>query len=545
MTAHPQRTPSSGLDTAALHTHALQAVHRGDFSEALGWCRQIEEQGDARAEIYALQGDIYARLGHLQIAASCYEKAMTLDASDSEYALKAGQVALTRQDLIAAETLLLRAATMQPHAVATWKALVALYMLRNNPEAMLDALEKARSCEDSPAMDGFTAMALLRFGDVAQAEMFLSALAARDAQHARLPFYIGKLYLAKQEYAKAEPMLLEACRRDARDHEACYALALLYWRMARHQDAYEAISRALAIAPNMLEYDFFLVRLATETFQFEAAEQLLTMMHMREPEHALIVSELCAVYLRLEKFDQAKVLTEKLMQLHPENDAYTHQLAAIEGKTTSASPDAYVRNLFDHYSAKFDDHLVGRLAYHTPQAIADSVLRILQARGTTLSGLSLLDLGCGTGLGAEVLLDCTTHRVGVDLSPKMLAQAEQKKLYDALHAENIVEYCARDDAKYDLVTAMDVFVYIGDLAPIFDGMKARSKPEGLIAFSVENGDDAAPYVLRKSMRYAHAASYIEALASENGLQVLAKEATVLRKEQGKDMQGYIYVLAAV
>jgi hypothetical protein len=29
------------------------------------------------------------------------------------------------------------------------------------------------------------------------------------------------------------------------------------------------------------------------------------------------------------------------------------------------------------------------------------------------------------------------------------------------------------------------------------------------------------------------------------LQVLAKEATVLRKEQGKDMQGYIYVLAAV
>jgi predicted TPR repeat methyltransferase len=544
MTANAQRTMASGADHVQLLTQAEQAWRAGRPAEALELCRTCEETGDAPAALYGLQGDIYAQLGNLPIASSLYERAIAMDASNGLYVLKAGQVALTRQDLPLAETLLKRAVDMQPNAAAAWKVLIQLYMLRNQPDAALDALEKMRIHDTSPEADGFTAIVLMRFGDVAQAENFVSLLASRDANYPRLPFFMGKLQFAKQRYDTAEPLLLEACRRDARDHEARYALALLYWRTKRLQQAHESILQALAIAPNMLEYDFFLVRLATETFQFEAAEQLLTMMHMREPEHMLIVSELCSVYLRLEKFDQAKALTEKLMQLNPSNEAYAHQLAAIEGKTTAASPDAYVRNLFDHYSTKFDDHLVGKLAYHTPQAIADIVLRVLKDREVEAQNLSLLDLGCGTGLSAEVLANHTTHRVGVDLSPKMLAQAEQKNLYASLHAENIVEYCARDAAQYDLVTAMDVFVYIGDLDPIFAGMKARVTADGLIAFSVENGDDAAPYVLRKSMRYAHAAAYIESLAKQHSLTIVAKEATVLRKEQGKDMQGYLYVLSA-
>lgn len=543
MTANAQRTTASGADVVQLLSQAEQAWRAGRSAEALELCHACEEASAALPEVYGLQGDIYAQLGNLPIASSFYERAIALDASNVQYVFKAGQVALARQDLPLAETLLTRAVGMQPTLVGAWKALIQFYMLRNQPDAALDALERMRSSDTSLEADGFTAMVLLRFGDIAQAETFVSLLASRDANYPRLPFFMGKLQLAKQQYDTAEPLLLEACRRDARDHEARYALAIVYWRTKRYQQAHEAILQALSIAPNMLEYDFFLVRLATETFQFEAAEQLLTMMHMREPEHSLILSELCTVYLRLEKFDQAKALTQKLMLLDPQNQAYAHQLAAIEGKTTSASPDAYVRNLFDHYSSKFDDHLVGKLAYHTPQAIAEIVLHVLQERGVTAQGLSLLDLGCGTGLSAEVLADNTTHRVGVDLSPKMLAQAEQKKLYASLHAENIVEYCARDEAQYDLVTAMDVFVYIGDLDPIFAGMKARVKPDGLIAFSVENGDDAAPYVLRKSMRYAHAAEYVESLAKQHALTIVAKQATVLRKEQGKDMQGYLYVLS--
>lgn len=94
----------------------------------------------------------------------------------------------------------------------------------------------------------------------------------------------------------------------------------------------------------------------------------------------------------------------------------------------------------------------------------------------------------------------------------------------------------------DLVVAADVFIYIGDLAPVFAAVARVLAPGGVFAFSVEHAESAAPYVLRRSLRYAHSEPGLRALAAAHGFVVRQVRAMVLREEQRQPVAGRVLVL---
>ena len=56
----------------------------------------------------------------------------------------------------------------------------------------------------------------------------------------------------------------------------------------------------------------------------------------------------------------------------------------------------------------------------------------------------------------------------------MIEQARAKNLYDRLVAADLVEFLHGEPAvSADLAVAADVFVYIGDLEPVFAGVCPR------------------------------------------------------------------------
>ncbi|HSS13617.1 MAG TPA: tetratricopeptide repeat protein, partial [Rhizomicrobium sp.] len=88
-------------------------------------------------------------------------------------------------------------------------------------------------------------------------------------------------------------------------------------------------------------------------------------------------------------------------------------IAACEAiKTASRSDPGYVRHLFDQFSADYDQRMIGQLSYAAPQILFDLAGMVMPDR----KDLSLLDLGCGTGLAGMVFKPLAARLDGVDLS---------------------------------------------------------------------------------------------------------------------------------
>ena len=82
-----------------------------------------------------------------------------------------------------------------------------------------------------------------------------------------------------------------------------------------------------------------------------------------------------------------------------------------------------------------------------------------------------VDLGCGTGLMGERLRPIATFLEGCDISAAMLKKAEAKGIYDRLFKADL-QSLALPPGEADLVTAADVFMYVGALDRIVAAVAA-------------------------------------------------------------------------
>jgi predicted TPR repeat methyltransferase len=158
--------------------------------------------------------------------------------------------------------------------------------------------------------------------------------------------------------------------------------------------------------------------------------------------------------------------------------------------------------------------------------------------------LDIIDLGCGTGLMGGLVRDRAKRLVGLDLSRKMLDEAEKKGIYDLLIPGDINDVLANCDDAYDAVVSADVFIYVGDLSETFALVNKRLRNGGLFAFSVE-GCDGDGFQLNPSMRYSHSANYIRQLGQTSGFVVQTLTHDFMRREitapEGK-ISGYYVVM---
>jgi predicted TPR repeat methyltransferase len=208
------------------------------------------------------------------------------------------------------------------------------------------------------------------------------------------------------------------------------------------------------------------------------------------------------------------------------------------GEATPAMTGVYVRRLFDQHAPEFDEALTGRLDYVGPKLLLDAVRAHANA---PLRLGSVLDLGCGTGLGGAAFRPWCDWLVGVDISPGMVEQARTKGLYDRLAVSDLLEFLAGEaGAQNHLVLAADVFVYCSDIAPIAAGVARVLAPGGLFAFSVETGDQQGVR-LQETLRYAHSAAHVRDAVAAAGLKLLQLTDASTRSEKGEPVRGLIAV----
>ncbi|WP_299811287.1 methyltransferase [uncultured Roseibium sp.] len=207
-------------------------------------------------------------------------------------------------------------------------------------------------------------------------------------------------------------------------------------------------------------------------------------------------------------------------------------------------PDAYVATLFDQHADVFDDILVDELGYCVPLLVRDLIRRLEIGPFTRL-----LDLGCGTGLTGMALADCTVHRTGVDLSERIVELAYDRQVYEDLYVGEAVEFLQEFEEEdgsqpsWDLITATDVFPYLGAVEPFLAGAAGRLGQGGCLAFSTETLPEEVlkgrTYMVGAKNRFAQGEAYIRTALEAAGFEILAMEPIVVRLEENEPVPGHL------
>jgi phosphatidylethanolamine/phosphatidyl-N-methylethanolamine N-methyltransferase len=133
-----------------------------------------------------------------------------------------------------------------------------------------------------------------------------------------------------------------------------------------------------------------------------------------------------------------------------------------------------IKKIYGRYSRIYD-FIFKRWFYPRQQ----HVIRALQIR----PGQRVLDLGIGTGFSLP-LYPAHAHVVGIDLSRKMLQEAQKKIRQDAMSHARLCEMdagrLAFPDNTFDFVIAAFVMSVVPDPIRVIAEMKRVSKPAGQI-----------------------------------------------------------------
>ncbi len=215
--------------------------------------------------------------------------------------------------------------------------------------------------------------------------------------------------------------------RDARIH---YNLGLLFSDLGQARDALAAFDESLLLNPDDAKAHNnrgsalqMLGRLS------EAGEAFRRALDLRP--------DLELPYLNLGKLLEKQSDVQGAVEIYDlaiarglDRDLFGQNRAAVLGQSTERSPDRWVIATFDNFAPTFDAHLA-KLQYNVPRQLA----AMLQPHARP----SPLDPGLGLRHGPGRRCDGGQgHRfVGVDLSPKMLAQARDRNVYAQLDLAEI------------------------------------------------------------------------------------------------------------
>lgn len=274
--------------------------------------------------------------------------------------------------------------------------------------------------------------------------------------------------------------------------------------------------------------------------EYEAALDLLHQISQLVPEWSVPYFRIGDIYQHLNKPEKAvQAYREYLSKDTHDTLGAIIKLSLLGAATEIDSiPSSYVASLFDQYASHFDESLVEDLCYRAPQLIKEALDNV----GFEAKDATILDLGCGTGLTADLFYHHATWIEGVDISSEMIAQARQKKLYHQLHVSDIHDFLERaGDLSYQLVLAADVLVYIGDLSGVMKGVAKHLASDGVFAFTCQKHDGEG-LVLGADHRFSHSQEYLESVIKESGLVIRSLYQSSSRQDRGKDVDGWVCVV---
>lgn len=379
-------------------------------------------------------------------------------------------------------------------------------------------------------------------GRVEAGVRMISRAITLDERYVDAYLNLGNILLEQDGLNEAHACYLKASQLAPERVDIVGNLGVLLRKMGQLDQSEALLKQLVARAPQWAEAHFHLSNTLYAAGRFREALDCLRQAMARNPkliEGHNRYAELCRLSGEL---DEARSIYRQWLEADPGNATLQHMLLALDPDNPPArAADAYIQEAFDSYANTFEGHLA-HLGYRGPALLGDTLEQVL---GEPRASLEVLDAGCGTGLCSAQLRPYARRLTGIDLSSGMLQKAGQTNRYDQLQKREITAFLQRKPAAFDLIAAMDVLIYLGDLRATLEALAQSLRPEGICVLSFEgHGDDEGQgYRIQTSGRFSHSARYLREETRHAGLCLARLDAASVRREAGVDVPGWLITAA--
>lgn len=519
---------------------AVSSAQNADFQSAVVMCQEILKKDETYSPAYSLMAEIWKSMGNLASAEKFYGMAAKFDPNNSYYPLEQVKTIILQDRIQDAYQYLLHYIPKFPNEHAFHMLLADLHMRVMEFDKAVQHLQKAQQLGAENIYEHM-AICYKAQGLIPKAEETLLNAAAQHPENVRFAAAVADLYTEQRQFDAAESYYLRALSLDANFYGALLGYGNLLMFRKDHERGLSYLQRASDVNPAHPRSYYLMGAYYFNHKHYEKAVAYMKQSLAYQPEYLAAQQMLATALFSLNRKEEALPFIDKVLVKFPDHPSFAHIRAMILGQQVDTAPASYVRDLFDCYADHFETHLVEGLKYIVPEVLEECFHAVRQERSDVRTWLSLLDLGCGTGLGAERFLNITQQRVGVDLSSAMIQKALAKSIYTDLQCREVVEYLQHAPHPFDFILATDVLVYMGKLEPFFQHAAAALKSDGYLAFSTEISTNTPGFEMMSSGRYGHNPEYVKALGAAAGLSLLCYKELVGRIENTEDLPHAIYI----
>ncbi|MGE3919908.1 MAG: tetratricopeptide repeat protein [Gammaproteobacteria bacterium] len=498
----------------ALLEQAITAHRAHDYETAKKLYLELIELSPNTAELHNNLATIYYRESNLEEAIKHYAKAVYLQPDYIDAHFNLGLLFLKLHKIPEAIKQFNNVIILQPSHISAKTHLADLFLEENKlDKASLLYQEILFLQPENTDVLNNQGVIFLKLHQLENAMQCFNKILTIDEENYSARNNLAALYLQENRYENAARHYQILLNKNTQDIEAHYNLGVSQMALGELNEA---------------------------TTHFETVLE-------SEQNHFDAICNLAAIYLKKANIDQAISYYQRAYQIKPQDPLTNYMLSALtQSDVPTNAPETYIQNLFDNYAGYYDKHVSEVLHYQAPMLLRKAILDYCSTiySDNIFKFYNVLDLGCGSGLSGVAIRDLSTKLTGIDLSKKMLDIARTKNCYDKLVLMDIEKYLLETNEMFDLIIAADIFVYIGDLATIFETCKKKLQLNGLFAFSVEalSENQHSEYVLQKTARFAHGKQYIEQLAKESLFEIKSFSEATIRIQDNKPITGYLVIL---
>jgi len=527
------------------------------FASAVAAARAARKGGDpeAAAKIYNLipaafpekknaatvAADGLIECGHWTEAVAILEAAVRVWPQSALYLSALAEIYRKIEDYPRAASYIQRFLDYDQSNAQAWLNLARLHDLAGDhvaaETAYANALQRDPTSETAAIGRGD---ALFQLGRAEEAIACYRRAVTMQPKNPTALFALGSALMTQGIEAEGHDYLRQSLEIDPRNARAHINLGLTYFNSGNAGDAATAARNALRIDDRLQIAQVVLGTALAEQGDLDGAAAALTSAVTDSAHNVEALFSLAAVQTVLENKAAAELALQRILADAPDNLEARHLLAALHGEAISTPSAGYGRETFDRIARQFDNRQLRFRHYRVPAEIA-ALIEEHEPERRTIANIA--DAGCGTGLVVATLQDAfgIESAVGIDVSPNMVEIARGKGLYSELVVDDAVRGLGARPEKFEVITAGDLFPYLGDLANFLATARARLAPGGLLAYSIQIPEDGKTG-LALNGRFVHAPADIESAARTAGLRPAASRAITIGRVFGRDIAGRVGLL---